>query len=104
MVVPGRKCQPGAMVELAVTLPYWLDRPAAEAMAVAANSQRAGIDELWVGEMATFEAFALAGALAATTTIARLVVGPLPVVLRDPVLLAMGVASVGEVGGRPAHL
>ncbi len=99
---PGARCL--TVPDLAVTLPYWLDRPAGEALQVARHVDAAGIDELWIGEMATFEAFALAGALAATTTIARLVVGPLPVTLRDPVLLAMGVASVGEIGGRAAHL
>ena len=31
-------------------------------------------------------------------------VGPLPVTLRDPTMLAMGVASVAEVGDRPADL
>ena len=92
------------MPEIAVTLPFWLDRPAGEALEVVRSAEAAGLRELWIGEMATFEAFALAGAVAATTSIERVVVGPLPVALRDPVLLAMGVATVGEVGGRPAHL
>ena len=92
------------MPQVAVTLPYWLDRPAGEALAVVRATEAAGIAELWIGEMATFEAFALAGAVAASTAIERIVVGPLPLALRDPVLLAMGVATVSEVGGRSAHL
>ena len=92
------------MPQVAVTLPYWLDRPAGEALAVVRATEAAGIAELWIGEMATFEAFALAGVVAASTAIERIVVGPLPLALRDPVLLAMGVATVSEVGGRSAHL
>jgi probable F420-dependent oxidoreductase len=90
--------------DLAVTLPYWLDRPAAEALEIARHAESAGVTELWLGEMATFEAFTLAGAVAATRPGLRLVVGPLPVTLRDPTMLAMGVASVAEVGGRAADL
>jgi len=90
--------------DLAVTLPYWLDRPAGEALEVVRSAEAAGVQELWIGEMATFEAFALAGAVAATTSIERIVVGPVPVTLRDPVLLAMGIATVAAVGGRPGHL
>ena len=54
--------------------------------------------------MATFDAFALAGAVARETTRARLVVGPLAVGLRDPVALALGIASIGHLGGRPADI
>jgi probable F420-dependent oxidoreductase len=90
--------------DLAVTLPYWLDRPAAEALDISRHAEAAGITELWLGEMATFEAFTLAGALATTRPGLRLVVGPLPVTLRDPTMLAMGVASVAEVGDRAADL
>jgi probable F420-dependent oxidoreductase len=90
--------------ELAVTLPYWLDRPPGEALELVANVEAFGIGELWLGEMATFEAFSLAGAIAATTTIPRLVVGPLPVTLRDPAMLAMGLGTLCEVARRPVHL
>jgi probable F420-dependent oxidoreductase len=90
--------------ELAVTLPYWLDRPPGESLELVANVEACGIGELWLGEMATFEAFSLAGAIAATTSIPRLVVGPLPVTLRDAVMLAMGLGTLREVAGRPVHL
>src|SRR3954454_12263369 len=90
--------------DLGVVLPYWLDRPSAEALEIGRNADRLGYGELWVGEMLTFDAFALAGALAATTGRIRLTVGPLAVGVRDPVMLARGVASVALAGGRPAGL
>lgn len=89
---------------VAVALPYWLDRAPIEAMAVARAADELGFGELWIGEMATFDAFALAGAIARETSHVRLVVGPLPVTLRDPVALAMGSSSVTELGGRPSEL
>jgi probable F420-dependent oxidoreductase len=90
--------------DIAVVLPYWFDRPALEAIEIARNADRLGYGELWVGEMATFEAFALAGAIARETKRIRLTVGPLAVGVRTPVQLAMGWASVAELGGRPAGL
>lgn len=88
----------------AVALPLWLDRPPREALEIAAIVDDLGVGELWVGEMATFDAFALAGAIARTTIRPTLTVGPLAVSLRDPVALAMGLSSVAELGGRTAHL
>jgi len=38
-----------------VALPYWLDRPAEEALAIAAAADAAGCTRLWIGEMATFD-------------------------------------------------
>jgi probable F420-dependent oxidoreductase len=87
-----------------VAIPYWLDRPAGEALEVIAAAQEAGASELWIGEMATFDAFALAAVAAHTTSDLQITVGPLPVTVRDPVAMAMGVSSVAELGGRPAHL
>jgi len=89
---------------LDVALPYWFDRPATEALDIAANAEASGATELWVGQMTTWDAFALAAAVARTTTRVSLVAGPLAVSVRDPVSLAMGVASVAAAGGRPAHL
>ncbi len=59
---------------------------------------------LWVGEMATFDAFALAAGITARTSRIALTVGPLAVGVRDPVALAMGVASVAAIGRRDVHL
>ena len=85
-------------------LPFWLDRPPGEALDVAANAAQLGYPEIWIGEMLHFDAFALAGAVAASTERATITVGPLAVDLRDPVALATGVASIALLGGRPARL
>ncbi|WP_420451407.1 LLM class F420-dependent oxidoreductase [Ilumatobacter sp.] len=95
---------PTTETSLAVALPYWLDRDPNEAMEVARAADACGFEELWIGEMATFDAFALAGAIARETSRIGLVIGPLPVTLRDPVALAMGSTSVSEIGGRPSAL
>lgn len=85
-------------------LPYWFDRPDDEAIEIARNAERAGFERLWIGEMATFDAFALAGAIARETERIELVVGPLAAGVRSPAALALGISSVERLGGRPAHL
>jgi probable F420-dependent oxidoreductase len=87
-----------------VVIPFWLDRPAAEAVEIGLIADRLGFGEIWMGEMLHFDAFALGGALAVRTRQATITVGPLALGLRDPVQLAMGVASVGVLGDRPARL
>ena len=87
-----------------MVLPYWFDRPDEEALEIARNADQAGIDRLWIGEMATFDAFALAGAIARETERIELVVGPLAAGVRSPTALALGISSVERLGGRPAHL
>ena len=83
--------------ERSVVLPYWLDRPAEEALDIAGAAARAGCARLWIGEMATFDAFALATAIGIRTTGLRLCIGPLAVGVRSPVALALGVASVATL-------
>jgi probable F420-dependent oxidoreductase len=85
-------------------VPFWLDRPPGEALEVAANADRLGYREIWIGEMLHFDAFALAGAIASTTRYPTITVGPLAIDLRDPVSVAMGVGSIALLGGRPARL
>ncbi len=91
-------------MSLGVVMPYWLDRPVLEAVEIGANAERLGYGSLWVGEMMTFDAFALAAALARATARIRLVAGPLPVGVRDPAALALGIASVTALGDRPADV
>jgi len=91
-------------MRLGVVMPYWLDRPVLEAVAIGESADRLGYGSLWIGEMMTFDAFALAGALAQVTSRIAITVGPLPVATRDPAALALGVASVSALGRRPAHL
>ena len=87
-------------VDLAVSLGLWLDRPSPEVRDTATIADECGFAELWVGEMATYDAFALATSIGATTTSISLTVGPLAVSVRDPVTIAMGAASVADLTGR----
>jgi len=88
---------------LSVVLPYWLDRPALEALEIARGADAAGYASLWAGEMMTFDAFALATAIARETSL-RITVGPLAIGVRTPASLALGAASVAALGGRVCDL
>ena len=70
-------------------LPFWLDRPDEEALDVAVEVQRAGLATLWIGEMATFDAVALATAVGHRAPGLRLKIGPLAVGVRSPVAIAL---------------
>src|SRR5205085_9325583 len=82
-----------------VSLGLWQDREPLEALETARWAEELGYDELWIGEMATFDAFALGAAIAARTERIPLTVGPLAVAVRDPMALALGTASVAALGG-----
>jgi alkanesulfonate monooxygenase SsuD/methylene tetrahydromethanopterin reductase-like flavin-dependent oxidoreductase (luciferase family) len=86
-------------VSLEISLGLWQDRPADEALRTAALADELGFPAVWIGELATYDVFALASRLALRH--ARLVLGPLAVPVRDPVMIAMGVASVAALTGRP---
>lgn len=89
---------------IGVVLPYWPDRPAGEALEVATVADELGYDELWVGEMATYDAFALATAIGLRTARVSLTVGPLAVGVRSPATIAMGVASTANLIGREVNV
>jgi probable F420-dependent oxidoreductase len=80
-------------------LPFWLDRPDLEAVEIADAASTAGLDGLWIGEMATFDAFALATAVGARAPGLGLRVGPLPVSVRTPVSIALGASSIAALTG-----
>jgi probable F420-dependent oxidoreductase len=82
-----------------VALPFWLDRPDEEALDIALASREAGFDTLWVGEMATYDAFALATAVGHRAPGVRLKIGPLALGVRSPVALALGASSVASLTG-----
>jgi probable F420-dependent oxidoreductase len=92
------------MKDIGVVLPYWEDRPPIEAVDIATTADALGFAELWIGEMATFDAFALAGALADRCRSITMTIGPLAVGVRDPVAFALGIATVSEVAGYPVGL
>jgi probable F420-dependent oxidoreductase len=85
-------------------MPFWLDRPDEEAVEIALAAERAGIETIWIGELASFDAFALATAIGLRTRRARLKIGPLAVGVRSPVAIALGVASVATLIGRPVDV
>ena len=82
-----------------VVLPFWLDAPDEEAVEIADAAGAAGLSGLWIGEMATFDAFALATAVGLRTPGLELRVGPLPISVRTPVSLALGASSVASLTG-----
>ncbi|WP_424529377.1 LLM class F420-dependent oxidoreductase [Sphaerisporangium viridialbum] len=91
-------------MRLSVSLGLWQDRPAGEAVRTARIADELGYPEVWVGEMATYDAFALATAIGASDGRAALTVGPLAVSVRDPMMIAMGAASVAELTGRRVNV
>ncbi|MEO6956989.1 MAG: LLM class F420-dependent oxidoreductase [Antricoccus sp.] len=85
---------------LSVSLGLWQDRPPSESLDVAQLVDELGYDRLWIGEMATYDAFALATAVGQSTKQVPLVIGPLAVAVRDPTMIAVGAASVANLTGR----
>jgi probable F420-dependent oxidoreductase len=82
-----------------VALPFWLDRPDEEALDVARATGEVGFDTLWIGEMATYDAFALATAVGLRLPGLHLKLGPLALGVRSPVTLALGASSVASLTG-----
>lgn len=89
---------------LEVSLGLWLDRPPQEVIETARLADRSGYRAVWVGEMTTYDAFALATRIGAELSRAELVIGPLAVTVRDPMMIAMGAASVFDLTGRPVSV
>jgi probable F420-dependent oxidoreductase len=85
--------------EIEVALPFWRDRPDDEALDVAREVRSAGLDTLWIGEMATFDAIALATSVGHRAPGLRLKIGPLAIGVRSPVAIAFGAASVAALTG-----
>jgi probable F420-dependent oxidoreductase len=85
-------------------LGLFLNRPPLETLDSAIAADRLGFGELWVGEMATFDAFSLASVIAERTERIALTIGPLAVGVRDPVTIAMGIGSVAALSGRRVNV
>ncbi|MFE3194879.1 LLM class flavin-dependent oxidoreductase [Nocardia sp. NPDC059240] len=89
---------------LSVSLPYWQNRAPLDALQVAAAAEKLGYHRLWVGEMATFDAFALATAIGKSPGRMPLCLGPLPIGVRSPATIALGAATVAALTGRPVDV
>lgn len=87
-----------------VVTPLWQDQPAMDNMQIAHNAERFGYPGLWIGEMATFDAFAFATAVGLGAGNMSLNIGPLAVSVRTPMTMAMGAASVAALTGRQTCL
>lgn len=75
--------------------------PPQEDLEVAMVADRLGFRELWIGEGWVWDAFVLATAIATRTDEIGITVGPIPVAVRDPVMIARAAASTAAVAGRP---
>jgi probable F420-dependent oxidoreductase len=92
-------------MRLFIVLGEWLDRPIAADLDVALEADRLGYPEVWIGEMAKLDAFALGAAVVTRTAAIEPCLGPLAVTVRSPAQIAMGAATVAAVsGGRPVHV
>ncbi|MET3807748.1 putative F420-dependent oxidoreductase [Nakamurella sp. UYEF19] len=85
---------------LEVSLGLWQDRPAGEVISTATLADSLGYRAIWIGEMATWDAFALGTHIGARLQHSHLVLGPLAVAVRDPAMIAIGAASVASLTGR----
>ncbi len=90
--------------QLQVVAPFWLDRPDLEVVEIATNAAELGYGGMWLGEMATFDAFALATAVGLRAPGLHLTIGPLAVGVRSPVALALGLSSVAQLTDARADL
>jgi probable F420-dependent oxidoreductase len=87
-------------MDISAVVGMWLDRPPEEALHTAVLADRLGFGELWIGETGTWDAFSLATAIGLATDQIAMTVGPLPVAVRDPAMIAMGAASVAALTRR----
>lgn len=83
-----------------VSLGLWQDRPPEEVLRTAALADELGYPRVWIGEMATWDAFALGTHVGSGFRRSGLVLGPFAVAVRDPAMIAMGAASVAALTGR----
>ena len=70
---------------------------AAEALRLAILSEELGYESVWVSELATYDAYALACAIAVRTTRIRIGTAIVPVSTRTPALHAMGMSTLGHL-------
>jgi probable F420-dependent oxidoreductase len=76
------------------------NRPPEQDLLTAVIADRLGYGEVWVGEGWVWDCFALATAIGLATDRIALTIGPVPVSLRDPAMIAVGVASVAALTHR----
>ena len=87
-------------MEISVVVSSRPERPPEEDLRTGAVADRLGFRELWVGEGWVWDCFALATAIGLDTERIALTVGPVPVSLRDPAMIAVAAASTATLTGR----
>ena len=92
------------VVGLEVSLGLWQDRPPEEVITTALAADSLGFGAVWIGEMATWDAFALGAHVGRSFQQAALVLGPFAVAVRDPAMIAIGAASVAALTGREVRV
>jgi probable F420-dependent oxidoreductase len=88
------------LVEISVVVSSRPERAPEEDLRTGLVADRLGFRELWVGEGWVWDCFALATAIGLDTERIALTVGPVPVSLRDPAMIAVAAASTATLTGR----
>jgi probable F420-dependent oxidoreductase len=86
-------------LRIEAALPFWLDRPDEDALQIAGEVDRAGLRTLWIGQLATYDAIALATAIGIRSPGLTLKLGPLAIGERSPAAIAFGASSVAALTG-----
>ena len=89
---------------LTVVLGEWLDRDIDADLDVAVAADRLGYPEVWVGEMAKFDAPVAAAVIAGRTQAIEPCLGPLAVTIRTSTQIALATATVAAATGRRTHV
>ena len=87
-------------MDISVVVASRPNRPPEQDLRTAVVADRLGYGEVWVGEGWVWDCFALATAIGLATDRIALTIGPVPVSLRDPAMIAVGVASVAALTHR----
>lgn len=87
-------------VEISVVVASRPNRDPKECLRTAVTADRLGYNELWIGEGWVWDPFALATAIGMAIEHSTLTVGPIPVSVRDPAMIAMSAASTAALSGQ----
>ncbi len=87
-------------MDISVVVASRPNRPPQQDLLTAVVADRLGYGEVWVGEGWVWDCFVLATAIGLATERIALTIGPVPVSLRDPAMIAVGVASTAAVTHR----
>lgn len=89
------------LVKISVVVASRPNREPHESHRTAITADRLGYDEVWVGEGWVWDPFVLATAIGLAMEHSSLTVGPIPVSVRDPAMIAMSAASTAALTRRP---